>query len=836
MSLFYQATWDTRDDWIGSLDVGPWISSGMGIDITASRASTGPALPWIGGAGRHQTTWTAGVGTVSYYMAPPGTTAQKASRTYRSTFALYLAQMDLSGARVGPMRVAARDNTAGALGEMIALSITPSGDALTLKLANLFNLAVSANSIDLRRFVREWLVFDLSVASTGASAPYTTTAWCDVWVHRCGRLRFLTRLALADYSGSAFDFSDIRFGFGLLAKNVDNLDLYLDEFRFDNSGGAVALPRAPSLAVDGYQVYARIRKYDKPTGTWKSVAEIDRRAIVSLTCSFLAYRIEDRCELKLLDPGRYTDTEVQDVLADMEKNPQSLYRLDVYAPDVTYNNPQYPSNWPNDFIYWSGILTRREQDRAQQSRGITIAATGWTAFLRNVALTKKIFFKQTISAILTSILTTLQSAWPGAITLSTRTGGLDARLIVQNARFDQTNVFDAVTSLANLGQFTFGVAVSGWPGYELKTSNEFRLIFFEPHAELDVTAPTIGTGDECGIFLDAANDKHSSALTILTDDSKYANRFMVLGAPLHIDFISVVSGNTRAVVRDKFAYSDVLKESGIFQFEPGFVGFDFVLLDRARRQINFVDSASGDVFLAGRLEDLPSNLQVLDGQSIFPVIDLLETSGTIDWTLGNFPASVENLTLDLTSDVIRYTLQPNNVVVLRTIDDNEDATARGAIVATIIDSLVKGYQGAGTLALQAMYAERRNAESVRLTIKAWKRTPNGSRNQTDNLVALSFGQDRMTLCGTTGNLGDGWKYGDDERTAGYSRFLEIRAVTMTLEEGGWSAEFQLGAAPRDLQAVLTQDPGPSSQMAGPRTLYKPVFMRGGAFGAGKWVS
>jgi hypothetical protein len=226
----------------------------------------------------------------------------------------------------------------------------------------------------------------------------------------------------------------------------------------------------------------------------------------------------------------------------------------------------------------------------------------------------------------------------------------------------------------------------------------------------------------------------------------------------------------------------------------------------------------------------------LNGQSSWPIIDLLETSGTIDYTLGNFPATVENLTLDLTNDVIRYTLQPGNAVVQRTISNNEDATARGAIVATIIDSLVKGYQGAGTLALQALYAERRNAESVRLTVKAWKRTPNGSRNQTDNLVALSFGQDRMTLCGTTGNLGDGWKYGDDERTAGYSRFLEIRAVTMTLEEGGWSAEYQLGAAPRDLQVVLTQDPGDSAKMAGPRTPYKPVFMRGGSHGAGEWVS
>lgn len=825
--MFHESTWDTRNDWTGSLNVGPWDVSGAGSDITLSRATSGPpAMPWIGGAGRHQTTWTAGVGTVSYHATPPGSATALISRTYRCTMAMLVAQMDLAGARIGPIRIAARNDAAASLGEAFVLSIVPAGDVLTLKLANLLNLAVSPNTIDLRRFVNEWLVFDLSVASTGSSAPYTTKAWCDVWVHRSGRMRFLARLALADYSGTPFDFSDLRLGFGLLAKNVDNLDVYFDEFRFDNSGGACALPRSPSLAVDGYQVYARIRKYDKVSGTWKSVAEIDRRAITGLTCSFLAYRIEDRCEIKLLDPGRYTATEVQDVIADMEKDPQSLYRLDVYAPDVTYNNPQYPSTWPNDFIYWSGMLTRREQDRSQQARGITLAATGWTAFLRNIALTKKIYFKQTINAILTSVLSTIQTAWPGAITLSTRTGGLDARLIVQNARFDQTNVFDAVSSLANLGQFTFGVAVSGWPGYEKQSSNEFRLVFFEPHAELDIATPTIGTGDECGIFLDAANSKHVTGLQILFDDSKYANRFLVLGAPLHIDLISVVSGNTRAIVRDKFSYSDVLKESGIFQWEPGFIGFDFVLLDRARRQINFVDAANGDTFPAGRLEDLPSNLQVLNGQSAFPIIDLLETSGTIDYTLGNFPATVENLTLDLTNDVVRYTLQPGNAVVQRTISNNEDATARGAIVGTIIDSLVKGYQGAGTLALQALYAERRNAESVRLTVKAWKRTPNGSRNQTDNLVALSFGQDRMTLCGTTGNLGDGWKYGDDERTAGYSRFLEIRAVTMTLEEGGWSAEYQLGAAPRDLQAVLTQD-ADALPLMGEIKNYHPSFLRDG---------
>lgn len=821
-ALNYEATWDVADDWTY------WTNDLAAADITVSRVSA-PASPWIGGAGRMRTTWTAGSGLYTYHFSPPGAPANFPARTYRCAFAFFITQLELAGATIGPIRITSRNDAAGSLGETFALTINPSGSAQTLQLTNLLTLAASTRSVDLRRYVGEWLVFDLNVTSTGATHDqYVLNAYCDVWVYRAGRQRFLTRLLLPQSTGASFDFNDLRVGFALLSKGVDAFDLLFDEFRFENGGGLAHLPRSPAMLRQNYGAYARVRRYDKVTGMWKSVLDIDRRAIQSLQLSFLAYRVEDRCEVKVLDPGRYTATKLQDVLDDIDKNPRSLYRLDVYAPDANYGNPQYPSTWPNDFIFWSGVLVRREQDRAQQGRSVVIAATGWTDYLHRIAVTKKIYFKQTVNAMLVDLMTTVASAWPGGpsnIATLTRTGGLDSKLVIPTARFDITNAFDAFGTLAATGNFFFGVAVAGWPSYERQDAHEFRLVFFEPHADLDVTPPTIGLGEENAIFLDVNGDPRVTKCQVLLDDSKYANGWVVSGADLHLDVVSVVTGNDRDEVRDGFAYSNPSGESGAFQFEAGFVGFALTLLDRARREINFTKTETGDVFAAGLLDDLPLNLQVLNGTPTYVIIAFSETSGTVLYTLGNFPASTENLALDLTSDAIRYKLEPGDARALRTVVDAEDQAAREAAVQFLIDARVRGWQLAGTLASANRYAERRNAEQVRLSIRGWQRTPNGSRSQFDNLVSLSFGTERVTLLGTTGNGGDGWKYGDDERPVGCGRTYEIRSVSMTLGEGGWDCEYVLGSAPRDLVAILPPETLSGPLLAGTPQLYQPSLRR-----------
>ena len=88
-----------------------------------------------------------------------------------------------------------------------------------------------------------------------------------------------------------------------------------------------------------------------------------------------------------------------------------------------------------------------------------------------------------------------------------------------------------------------------------------------------------------------------------------------------------------------------------------------------------------------------------------------------------------------------------------------------------------------------------------LAMRGWQRVANGSRNQLNNLVAISFGNERHTIMGTS-SVGDGWKYGDDERPCGSARTYEIRAAAMTLGDNGWDVEWTLGSAPRDLRSVL----------------------------------
>jgi hypothetical protein len=816
VKISYEATWDKANDWTG------WTNDLPAADITVSRV-TSPANPWIGACGRMQTTWTGGAGSYSFHFTPPASSLLITSRTHRVTMAMLISQMEFAGTRSGPIRVNARDDTGTPLSEVYALAVTPSAGMLKLQLTNALNVEFSTNYVDLRRFINEWLVYDFYVSSSTAAGVYTTTCWCDVWVYRAGRQKFLTRLSVSDYVGTPYDFNDMRIGFTLLSKGVDAFDVQIDEFRWDNNGGGLVLPRSPAQ-LRSYEAYARIRRWDKATSTWKSVLDIDRRAIKSISCAFLSFRVEDRCEIVMNDPGRYTDAKVQDVLLDMETNPKSLYRLDVYAPDANYSNPQYPSSWPNDFIFWSGMLVRREQDRAQQTRGVTIAAVGWTDYLRRIAITKKLYFKQTVNTILTDLMTVISAAWPGAsISAVTRSIGLDSRLVIPITRFDVNNAYDSISALAQTGNFFFGVSVSGWPSYETQSAFEFRLVFFEPHANLDVTALSVGLAEENAIFLDINGDKHVTACKPLFDDSKYANQWVISGADLMIDLLSVVSGNDRDQIRDSYAYSNPSGESGANKFEAGFNGFELTLVDRARREINYAYKKTGDIYPAGRIEDLPTSLQVINGDSVWVIVTFTEGSGSVNYILGNFPASVENLTLDISKDVIRYKLSPGDARVLRTIIDNEDQTARETLSEFIVDARVRGYQLAGMLALESRYAERRNAEQVKLNLRGWMRTPNGSRNQQDNLISLSFGSEQMTILGTTGSGGDGWKYGDDARPVGNGRTYEIRNVTMVLGEGGWDCEYSLGSAPRDLIATLPPDKGPQVLLAGPPGLYEPTF-------------
>ena len=803
MATYFEGTWDTANDFAA------WATSGVGSDITFDRVAA-PSAPWIGGLGRIRTTWTAGAGLVTFKLVP--TKQDTPGRTKRVALALNVRQVTMTDDFEGPFRITARNDAAGALNEQIEIVTTGAFDASpSIRLYNVSANTLSTQRVDLSKFMNEWLVLEMFAQSTGSAAPYTTKAWCDVWVYRAGRLKFVTRLTVADYSGAIYDFDKFEVSYANLNKNVDQFEFWVDELRVESGGGAVALPRLPYLSPEAYQARVRVRRWDRASSTWKSAWDVDPRAVANLSCSFLAHRVEDRCEIELVDPGRYTTTEAQDVLDDLEQNTKALYRLDVYAPDATYRDPQFPSTWRDDMVFWSGVLQRREPDHAQAGRGVKLAAVGWTEHLKRLTVSKKWYYKQTVGAVLSSVFSAVSSTWPGTIALVTRSGGIDSRLVLSQVGWDSASLDQVLADLAQFGNFFYGVSVSGYPSFEQQGSGaEFRLVFFEPRAEVDVAVPSgAGLGEECGVYLDIQNDRRLTDLKVLVDNSKYANRWDVTGDEVFVDLASIVVAADRDEVQDNnITFTASGGTSGAFQWEQGFVGFELVLRDFARRSINVTDDETGELFAAGRLDELPSSFRRLDGEAAFLVNDYQEIvlTTTAQYKLGNFPTDNEDLAgyPSIGSQAIRYLLRPNGVRVQRAAIDAEDnsATGREAIAQPVQNSEVRGWQGAGTLALGARWAERRNSEQVRLTIRGWTRVANGSRNQQDNLFAVAFGAERSTLCGTTAQGGDGWKYGDDERMVGGSRRLDVRAVEMRLAESGWDASFVLAAAPRDLTAIL----------------------------------
>jgi hypothetical protein len=803
--VFYEATWDARSDWLYDGSRPGWSTVGFGSDFLLDRV-TSPQTPWLGACGRFKTAWTSGSGTSNPAAVPPALTR---GRKHRSSWAMMWkgTSVGLSATRFGPVRLSSRNDAGGGLGDTFALTVSVTAGVSRLVAANLLNFSGSANSIILDHYLNEWLVFDCSAESTGSSAPYTTKVYFDVWVWRAGRLKFLTRLALPDYSGAVFDIEEWRLGYLLMAKNVDNVEILIDELRIDTGGGSVPLPRSPSLAFDSYQARAQIRKFDRATSTWGSAWDIDSRAITGLRCSYLAYRVEDSCEITLADPGRYTASTLQNILDDLEQNPKALYRLDVYAPDTTYANPQFPSTWRDDVIFWSGVLQRREPNRDQAARGITISAVGWTSRLSTMIVTKKIFYKKTINQMIASLLTQVSTYWPGTLSLVTRTNGLDSRLIVDERGWDGVPFDRVLGDLADLGQFFFGVSVCGYPSFDQSGGGEFRLVFMEPNAQVEAAVPAgAGLGDEVGIFFSTDDDRNIVALDHSIDDSKYANRWVVTGDSLHFDHISSIYILTGQYAIDP--YANVSGTSvGLENFEGSLSGMQLTIVDKVHRVKDFIDQLTGSRFPAGWIGPLPQSLQRLLEGTTFVIIAQTATGGGnpfVLFDLGQVPLDDESATL--ITESLRYVLDAGGVRVQRTVGDYEDSgsgsTGRDRITRSIGSDQVRGWHGAGVLALQDRYAERLNAEQVRLKVAKWTRVPTGSRNQNYNLIGIAFGGERTTLIGTAAQGGDDWKYGDDERPCGGSRTYEIQSCEMQLKGGAWEVDWTLGAAPRTLQAIL----------------------------------
>ena len=567
-----------------------------------------------------------------------------------------------------------------------------------------------------------------------------------------------------------------------------------------------------------YPVVVRISKYARTgpgQGSWSTVWDINPDAMSDIRCSFLGYRVEDRAQITMSDLGRVRDSSALDILQDvMDQQDGALYRLTIFAPDFQrpIDDTSFPTGWIDSTIYWSGLILRREPDEEPGDRSIRINAVGFSAWLNRVVVRRSSYFEQTPRAILTDVFTNvIQTDFPGDLSLMTRVDGTDDQIVLPSRHYESSTARAVLDDLSTVGNFFYGISCSGWPNAETEGTTEFRLVFFEAHNDLDITPPVpgvqgLGYGGNLHIDLD---DPRLISYRTLRDDEQFTNRWDFAGAALHVDAISIVSGHDGDEIRDHFAVLSTTTGLQDREFR-GARGWSIVLTDRARNNV-FNDPDSGNRFDAGGIFPLDESIVRIDGDSEFFIFDFTEIPATTlsgsyaRYSLGDWPAPSNNLTLPTSSTVLRYLLRPNGARVLRRVTDTLSsgaATGREPISKLVQNSLVIGHLQAGLFAYQDRWAERWNAEQVQLRLLKVVDLPNGSHKQTHNLVTVSTGSERITRYGVPSAGGDSWAMGDDERPIGLGKVYEIQRVDMTYTEDGWEATYVLGAAPRELGAVL----------------------------------
>ena len=304
------------------------------------------------------------------------------------------------------------------------------------------------------------------------------------------------------------------------------------------------------------------------------------------------------------------------------------------------------------------------------------------------------------------------------------------------------------------------------------------------------------------------NHENTEEFSEERDDSRFSTRWEFLGEDLYVDFASVLTGHDGDEARDDFS-----KTSGALQWEPGgFVGWELVILDRAHRSVR-VDKDTGDQFPAGRLEPVDNKVTRRDGDASFDIDGYSETGGADGlsiFELNAFPAPLNDLTLDISATALRYTIRPRTARVVRIVQDEakDDISApfapeaRERVTHYVSDPGIRGFLHAGHFAFEERLQERHAAYKARLRVKNWTRFINGNKQKNTELIGVLTGAERMTRMGTTGNGGDNWAKGDDERPAGHVRIYSIKRAEASLADSGWDVLWQLAGTPRDFATVI----------------------------------
>lgn len=780
----FEATWDSANDWTLFTATG-------GADSAATRV-TSPGVKYLGAVGRLTDNWTAGTGAFDIYRSVELTPARRATWT----IALRPILLGWSGGGVqtrnGPLLIRCRNDAGGNLGQRGRLNVLrdTSGN-VELRFYESSSASVSAEMVNLRARLDSWLLFRFELESTGTAAPYTVKMLCRVMEARGTREKLLATLVVPAPATDIFDFAGFAIGFLSLEKNSDFFDLHVDECRIGTGEGA-PWPRPRRGAISDFPLTVRLRRWDEGASTWRSAWEIAASDVVDLHCRFLAHRVEEACELVVADPGGIWATKTQDVLSDLEEHSGSLYRLDVHCPQEDHADPQFPSGFVDQPIFWSGVLNAKSFRVNKATRQVEILALGWTSMLERIETESRFFAAGTVlSDVVDDAVTDLNARWPGTLVRLPDDPGssIYGRVLASNIRARQVRVADLLTQVTSGGSYFFGVTVSGYP---LDDEDEFRFIFFESRAEIrsaraESTAGSLGDTLWRTVDLEDERVRHWERST---DEEDVVNRWVFHGKPfildLHVlprigDFIALGAPLNRVREHDLLDY-DVPTGGTLEPWE----GVEIIFEGHA---LSPGDNGTAG-FPAGLIDEAPEALQ---GEHV--VSDSIRSSAAFtDFEIETFFESQAP-----TSGYLLGVIRNTSAQRVRTAEDRSQTSARNSITKSLDDPDVDGTYLANLRAMRDLFASVRNSRRARLVVNGWRGPPG---DQIRNVVGILEGNTRITRYGTTGEGGDGYVYNQDSRPIGAARRYEIRTVDASWNEGGWELTFTLGSAPQDLSSRL----------------------------------
>jgi hypothetical protein len=590
------------------------------------------------------------------------------------------------------------------------------------------------------------------------------------------------------------------------------------------------------------QAYAKLQTYDRTASTpsWGTTHYIAAESIISLECSFLAYRCEKNARVIVSSIGTQdaaSTSPTNDVglvtLANREAG--AMYRLNIYAEDGETLMSEYPATWTDQMLYWSGLvdgINTREDDAASS---IEITAVGWSEYLASVtnyATDEEVGFDSSLTVLgaLTQLyLGELTDQWPinpGApLSASVDAGGTaTTQLIGSDLGRNGFTALGVLQSLASLGNYFFGIRCSGYPVQE---TSEFTLVFLESRASIETNSNTRDTHATYAV----ASDLNVTDLSLRTDNFDYANQWLVRGATPSIEFITtaslLTSTATQAIATstiDADYRLEIYNEGspslsqgwyalGVTQIRPAYA---FRSDGSAHGGIPFGDTyttVDGIERVAGALGAVASFdasydavLGIASGTYTTDPIPIASTGFGVnplepDFTTFTFldgPPSWLDQPFITNTGVTRKQIVFRIASINRPLSATVTSLADGRVrrTQTIVDANLSAEVDMVLAATRSLWNERLESASGSLVVTNQRRLPAG---QTANRIQINTAEDKATIMA---NAGGEFAQGQDARPVGGGKAFSVQQVTCQLGEVGWAYSYTLGAAPVELATVI----------------------------------